>query len=451
MRKLIILILVLSFYLVSFAEEWVEISTVPGKTIDRVRIEMLNDNDISFGGNQGLITSKVINSIDGGKSFEVLFEDTIKQVANNEIRMYSFHHEHKDHYLIMCSRLNYRYSSDAGKTWRYDSLRGGSSGELEASTFNNNALLVYGDIIYRSTDYGNTWESIEYQVNHNYNLEKGRIILYNYSYMTENTLIAELQYFIDFYHEDNVYSTVVSNDNGKTWKIVFEKDKRNNFNYTLTKNGRIVGVGARQVEPYKSPEFDVIKYSDDGGYSWTTVLDTVTNYYPVGIRDVRMNGKYGVAYQRSSYKLWRTSDNGETWELDRTIDDIYPSPEDYNVFSNGDLITTLPTGEIYKWTDPTLSAESEINISQENILLYPNPTNTNEGVNVEFTTKHSGLVEISLIDMTGKGVSSTNKQAISGTELKFKFVPEEKLAAGMYFIQIGYQNGEAYREKLIVE
>lgn len=448
---MIILTFALSIYFNGFANEWVELNKQPLNSFHRAKIEMLNDNNYSLCGNRGLLEANVIKTTDGGKTYDIIFTDTTKQVANNEIRMYSFHHEHKDHYLIMCSRLNYRYSSDAGKTWRYDSLRGGSSAELEASTFNNNALLVYGDIIYRSTDYGNTWESIEYQVNHNYDLEKGRIILYNYSYMTENTLIAELQYFIDFYHEDNVYSTVVSNDNGKTWKIVFEKDKRNNFNYTLTKNGRIVGVGARQVEPYKSPEFDVIKYSDDGGYSWTTVLDTVTNYYPVGIRDVRMNGKYGVAYQRSSYKLWRTSDNGETWELDRTIDDIYPSPEDYNVFSNGDLITTTPTGEIYKWTDPTLSAESEINISQENILLYPNPTNINEGVNVEFTTKHSGLVEIALIDMTGKRVSSTNKQAISGTELKFKFVPDEKLATGMYFIQIGYQNGEAYREKLIVE
>ena len=451
MKKLILLILTLSIQISSATEEWVEFSTLPINSFHRAKIEMLNDNNYSLCGNRGLLEANVVSTSNGGESFDIIFTDTTKQVANNEIRMYSFHHEHKDHYLIMCSGQKYRYSGNGGITWYYDSLKSDSNSEIEAVAYKNYAYIALNETAYASNDYGKTWDSFKYDVKHNFDLEKGSIYIYNYSYTEDEKLIAEFIYGIEPYHEDNVYATVVSDDNGRTWDIVYIKDLFNIFKYTIGENGRIIGVGGRQVEPYKSPRYDVVKYSDDGGYSWTTVLDTVTKDYPVGIRDVRMNGKYGVAYQRSSYKLWRTSDNGETWELDRTIDDIYPSPEDYNVFSNGDLITTTPTGEIYKWTDPTLSAESEINISQEDMLLYPNPTSTNEGVNVEFKTKHSGLVEIALIDITGKKVSSTNKQAISGTELKFKFVPEEKLAAGMYFIQIGYQNGEAYREKLIVE
>lgn len=435
-----------------FCGEWNHISTLP-KDLDKPTIQVINQNDLMIGGNFGSATPYVEKSTDSGKSFEIIFKDTVlTNLFGFSREITSFHHEDSKHILLMCQGLRYWYSEDTGKTWLYDSLLSNSSSIVNAVSFKNNVIISTGDTIYTSSDYGKTWESYEFKLEHNFDLEKGKVFNYYFAYLNESTIIANGYYFVDSNHEDNVYFITISNDNGKTWGISTIKDRFETLFFHALPDNEVYAVGAIQVAPYSSKYIDIFKHSTDGGYTWQNIMDTLsTPALPLLGVDF-LDDKNGIAFTRGFVKLWRTTDGGLSWKRDNGPDEFDYPPYDYAFLPNGEILAVAENGKVHKWTDPVLSVEDKVKFNTESsIKLYPNPLNVNEPLNIEFIPRYLGQIELSIIDITGKKFSSYTLQLIANNKQTISYTPENDLTSGTYFIQIGYKNGTAERKNFVVE
>lgn len=449
--KFIILITFI-FYSPLFSGEWNHISTLP-KDLDRPRIRIIDQNNLMIGGNFGITSPCVEKSTDSGKSFEVIFKDTvITHLFGNSREITSFHHETPNHILLMCVGLRYWYSEDAGKTWMYDSLISNAPDYYtEASSYKNFVLISSGDRFFKSSDYGKSWDSLKFNLNHNFDIEKGSIAAHYYKFINDTTIIANGYYSVDFYHEDNVYFHTISTDGGKSWEIASIKEGRETYFYHKLSEYSVYAVGAVQTVPYSSKYIDIFKHSTDGGYTWQKIMDTLSTP-SVPLLDVDfLDDKNGIAFAREFVKLWRTTDGGLSWKRDNGPDEFDYPPRDYAFLPNGEIIAVSENGKVYKWTDPLLSvSDNKLVDKKKEISIYPNPVPKNHTINISFIPTYRGDVRLSIIDINGKTLTSF-KVVLNKYEENITFKPDNDLPAGMYFIQIGYSNGIAERQKFVVE
>lgn len=434
-----------------FSGEWNHISTLP-KDLDRPFIKVINQNDIMIGGNLGLTTPCVERSTNSGKSFEVIFEDTGQTYLFGFSReMITFHHESPNHILLMCQGLRYWYSEDAGKTWIYDSLISNSESLSEAVSYRNNVIITTGDTIFTSSDYGKTWESFEFNLNHEFDLQKGDVYNHYFTYLNDSTIIANGYYSVDFYHEDNVYFHTISKDGGKSWEIASIKDKFETLFYHKLSGNNVYAIGTIQVEPYSSKDIDLFRLSTDGGYTWQNIMDTLSKPTVPLLGVDFLDDKNGIAFTREFAKLWRTTDGGLSWNRDNGPDEFDYAPSDYAFLPNGEILAVSITGKVYKWSDPKLSvSEDKHNDKNKEIIIYPNPVAHNQTINISFIPSYRGEASLSIIDINGKTLTSF-KAVLNNNEANVTFKPDNDLPSGMYFIQIGYANGIAERQKFVVE
>ncbi|MFA7326461.1 MAG: T9SS type A sorting domain-containing protein [Candidatus Kapaibacterium sp.] len=435
-----------------FCGEWSYLSTLP-KDLDNSKIQVINQNDLMIGGNFGLTSPYVEKSTNSGKSFEVIFKDTVKtNLFGFSREITSFHHQDINHILLMCAGFRYWYSDDAGKTWLYDSLVGNSSSFTEASSYKNKVITMSRDSIFLSSNYGSSWESFKFNLEHNFDLSKGKMACNYFTFLNDSTIIANGIYFVDFYHKDNVYFITISKDTGRTWEISTIKDRSETLFFHGLSGTEVYAVGGIQVAPYSSKYIDIFKRSTDGGYTWQSILDTI--YSPeFPLLDLEfLDDKNGIAFTRGWSKLWRTTDGGISWVRDNKIDEFDYPPDDYAYLPNGEILAVARTGKVYKWSDPVLSVEDESKFNTEpSIKLYPNPLSINKPLNIEFLPRYLGQIELSIIDITGKKVSSYTLNIIGNNKQTLTYKPDNDLTTGTYFIQIGYKNGIAERQKFVVE
>lgn len=121
-------------------------------------------------------------------------------------------------------------------------------------------------------------------------------------------------------------------------------------------------------------------------------------------------------------------------------------------FAVGDIIPNF--AEIYFDTNPaiitnTFMSEFEIDLSTKlfstnNILLYPNPTNSILNVNLKDTNE--SLAKITIYDMIGKTI-----QTVSGNSLQQIAINVGNLSTGVYMIEITTDSNLKQTRKFIVE
>lgn len=103
---------------------------------------------------------------------------------------------------------------------------------------------------------------------------------------------------------------------------------------------------------------------------------------------------------------------------------FFESDEGNNLF--------LDNINIYKGSPSDDLVASVEEISQENLVIYPNPT---EGeLNVQFDRSVSGEIELSITDISGKQVQVSKVMAQPGTNLVI--VETKNLSAGMYLLNV---------------
>lgn len=87
--------------------------------------------------------------------------------------------------------------------------------------------------------------------------------------------------------------------------------------------------------------------------------------------------------------------------------------------------------------DPSQLGVAELE-SVNNITLYPNPAE--DELNVKFNAANDGLVQLDILDLTGKVLRTINVQASSGSNLVI--VDSDQMATGMYLLRINSNNAQ---------
>lgn len=112
---------------------------------------------------------------------------------------------------------------------------------------------------------------------------------------------------------------------------------------------------------------------------------------------------------------------------------------------------TTPTNNDYLWVDNLGFSGSVAGISNNkttftNVKVFPNPSTTT--INVSFELKQSELVELSLLDITGKQIFAKNLGNIFG--IQSETISCENLEKGTYFLKLTSENF-SLSEKIIIE
>ncbi len=450
------LLIIITFMFCSplFGGEWTNLSNL-GTSLVGPKVEAVG-NYVMISGNVGGIIPHVFKSTDRGENWVVALDDSVKRdetgkVIYHPVRSYDLTYTDSDHAIMMCEGLRFWRTDDGGKNWVYDSLRGGSKSQSDIIARNNIAIARYGSELYFSIDYGRNWDKYESKFNREFDLDNGDLRPHALFFLDDSTLIADGSYFVDFYHEDNQNFIIKSTDYGRNWEIIYDKERQLHFSYRLL-NNKIIAVGSVQTKPYASTYVDVVQISTNGGYSWEIVLDTISSPSST-LNEIEFNNDMeGIAYSSGFSKLLRTSDGGRTWYRDYGTYDLDTSPDDYAYLPNGEILAVTRTGNVYKWTDPILSVEDDRKQEVEpSTKLYPNPLSINHALSIEFVPSFLGEVELTIIDITGRNISTFKLDLTNPTKQVLSFKPDNELTSGIYFLQISYKNGIAERHKFVVE
>lgn len=429
---------------------------------DNSYIVGINSTNIIVVGNRSSTRPWIFRSKDSSNLFEQIFLDYLKtndkgKVIHTPSRMINFKLMDSLHSIAMCENFNYWRTEDGGKNWINGRIANGGNNYLRVDAYKNRLAIANNlgngvNIIYTSFDFGKNWDSVNAIVNYNFNLKVGNLFLDKLKVINATTMVADGIYLVDIYHKDNVYFHTISTDFGKNWEITEYKNRNSHFNYIGLSNNRIYAVGSVQVEPYSSDYRDLFKLSTDGGYSWTTIKDTVARpTTPLGGVEF-IDEKRGIAFSRDFAKLYRTSDGGMTWYRDFGPEEFQYPPHDYDYLPNGEILAVASTGKVYRWSDPSLSIEDpeDNQVKGKVFKIFPNPVPQNQSLNIVFNPTFMGNATVSIVDMRGKALTTFGAYW-SKFEEYLTFQPDNDLPTGTYFIQIEYENGIAERQMFVVE
>lgn len=435
--------------------EWTQLSSLE-TSLTSPKIESIDENNIMVSGNVGAIIPYVFKSIDRGTTWNISLEDSVitddsGKVIYHPRRVNDFKYMTKNNAFVMCEGTIYWFTTDGGENWFQDSLIEGSNSLFRYINFNSlsHGVTTLGYNLYLTKNYGKTFETIKIKSETDTLINKS--VFDNFKITDQNLIFGLGYYIVSPYHKDNKIFTILSKDLGKSWEVSSFLEK-SIIDYNFLPNGNIIAVGAEQTKPYKSTYRDIIQISTDGGYTWEEIMDSVSVPSAALWNLDFINDMEGIAFSEGFSKLIRTSDGGRTWYRDYGISELPHAPEDYTYLPNGEILAVARTGKVYKWTDPTLSVEEDKGyIDKPNIRIYPNPISENEVINIEITPTFSGQMELSLIDITGRKLSTNQLEIATTKKQTLNYKPDNDLPSGVYFFQVEYRNGIAERQKFIVE
>lgn len=357
--------------------------------------------------------------------------------------------------------IYFKRSDDGGITWSLDSRLTNNSALSDYPSIDaagNNIIIVWQDLrdgnleIYckRSTDGGLTWETDNR--------------LTNNSSFSEYPAVTISGAKVNVAWEDNrdgnkeIYSKY-SPDGGATWSADnrLTNNSSPSTSVSVTSEGDFVDL---TWSDQRDGNWEIYyKYSADGGITYTAD-SRLTNasgnsWYPSIVTD----GSFiHICWQDARdgnnevyYKL--STDGGANWLVDLRLTNnpgasITPS---INISGsalhivwndNRDGNTEIyykrnPSGNPIGITPISTTIPADYSLSQN----YPNPFNP--VTNINFAIPSSGLVKLSVFDMTGKEVAVLVKGHFSAGTYKVDF-DASSLSSGVYFYRI-YAEGEGQK------
>ncbi len=237
-------------------------------------------------------------------------------------------------------------STDGGRNWSH--LRGGlPEGEYLSLDFaispnfaRDQTLFAggfrgeyWGEGIYRSTDRGDTWQPMWNDLTH---LRVNEVTI-SPDYAADDTVLAYAQY--QRLNPWNGGSSIFrSTDKGLSWSLVMTaaqgatpprpENLWSTAALTPTEDFRVAKYG-RELE-----------HTTDGGKTWEPII--VTRQPDFNIRAILKSPKSDAIYVISDYDLFRSIDDGETWQ--RWIDARLAGRDFSQRLMSGAISPTLPNG-----------------------------------------------------------------------------------------------------------
>ncbi|MFC2111035.1 T9SS type A sorting domain-containing protein [Bacteroidota bacterium] len=245
----------------------------------------------------------------------------------------------------------------------------------------------------------------------------------------------------------------ITKNSGISWDTITTgiSFSSHSISFSSTNIGFIAGLGS-----YGTPNFNygVIGRTIDGGQTWSSkefqsirMLNTI---FAVDSNIVYAGGDpQGIGNVRGFMK---SPDGGLNWgfqecsNCDPTLRPIISSM----YFVDAKIGYAVdPWGFIYKTTNGggtiyELGMEDiSTSLTVQDIYLYPNPAQNY--INILLNKPSSRDIEIQIYDIVGKLINTYNHENLQS----FNKIDISKLKAGIYFVKVGFGNGEFVLEKFV--
>ena len=301
-------------------------------------------------------------------------------------------------------------SRDGGLTWVVVSLNASQDLKIIKFTDSLSGIALTNNLLFLTIDGGVNWEHITNNINNS------GVIYFGSAFMKD-----------DFIYAGDFFST----DKGITWTRSYPVNNVERIHgvYFIDKNeGWCLGI---------QEQSDVILHTTNSGLEWVTQLDTIFEPdFPLTGGVHFSNKNEGLAYGKGG-KIWRTTDGGKNWNLDKS----FPFSQNNHFtklvcpagHTNKLLASILSLGEIWMYEELPSSIESEINVN--NVNIFPNPA----GDYITIQLSNNGLQpfatgdKVEIFDVLGIEVMSVG----IGLDLSAQRIDISHLTVGVYFIRIG--------------
>jgi photosystem II stability/assembly factor-like uncharacterized protein len=331
---------------------------------------------------------------------------------------------------IMTADVRLLKTTNGGKTWDFFS----HLEKIRSVSFHpkiRNLLLASrvddplgGSRFYRSTDRGETWDSL-YMGPYYDGIQ--RIV-----FDPNNNNIVYGQGGV--FGTDRIYKSV---DTGKTW-LHMNVDAYGVKDMAIRKDSSNIIYYVQPVVDYQPGR---IRMSTDYGESWRTIgnslseLESSRNIYNIWLDD-RKPGRFYVGTQKYASEwggLYLTEDNGETWRklFDRRVlfiraDNEYPR----NIYF----------GTVYglmRFTDTlTVSSVEDEEITADNFYLYQNyPNPFNPSTTISYRINKRDKAELKIFDILGREIITLVDEIKEPGYHEVKF-NAAYLSSGMYIYRL---------------
>lgn len=383
------------------------------------------------------------------------WEQILKSLITNNI--YQIHHKNKEEAVILGDGIEILKTYNKGDTWEtkyYPKVWG----YFPVMTNVNNSIWVLDPNfeIHKSMDYGETWKKITIPGISNpipqspYDFSSGsghfQFISENKGWITNHAGLmlrtndggetwAEIQSPLDSQICcNNIY--FISEDIG--WGSGVQKNGSDfGFLYKTTNGGdswELINGEEKFHQIFFFNEnlgFGFNGYTTDGGLSWNTLANKIPlDLYPLFIKSIHVfdENNWRAVVGNSFYNnfLFKTSDGGETWIEEPSIktswaDELYFYNESFGWQFGGNVLL--------RYLDKSVET-NEFNISNINLNIFPNPTNSHIAIKSNFE-----IEDVRIFNATGQ-VNQMIRE-INDTETNINLSNTDK---GVLFIQVRGDN-----------
>ncbi|MBM2814809.1 MAG: hypothetical protein HW421_1571 [Ignavibacteria bacterium] len=374
----------------------------------------------------GTCGNRIMSTTDGGLNWKDVYFDTCKPTGNQNdyfpFPILSISYPSKDLFIATGDSGFVLRTTDMGKTWshyNFDKYRG----IYYLRMINENYGFGWGGVYqlkneyYKTTDGGKKWTIMNSNEH------------FNGKYVDELQAINDSLFYALYWEtEDKSMRLLRVHGNWETWDTtyLYNAYRIHYMSFINEKVGWIGGELPIGASTYKK----WVKKTTDGGYTWTTQLDS--NMYAGPLFDLKFfDENYGFAAS-GWWTMVRTVNGGKTWEAERLTTDtnelhnfyIFTSlqvPSATNAYCIGDGIS------IWKFTrDWSKVSVLEPPEQGTPIGSYPNPAN-----NIIFLHNLEGTQAL-LYSVTGDKVMEIQLNGANAATLDVS-----GLSAGVYFVRCG--------------
>lgn len=239
-----------------------------------------------------------------------------------------------------------------------------------------------------------------------------------------------------------------SNDGGKNWIVITNLPRGVESLSFVNEN---VGWAAGR-EKESSNYRDIILHTTDGGYNWSVQLDSLALYY-WGLKEIYfLDENNGIALGWW-WKLWRTSDGGKTWILDRSafFDNLNVEYFIDIAYLDTNVMIGINNGQrtIYKYTeDKTHSFERNKANESEYMNIYPNPAYSNSELYISIYLYLPAKINICIFNSLGQIIDEPYESYLESGMHVLNFKPNKNFSSGVYYARL--QIGEKVITKKLV-
>lgn len=445
MKKIIFLanLLFLCLYSHTYSQDysWKLVDSINDDNIYYYRSIAFSDSVFILGGSRGENCPMTRISFDNCKTWEFGFIDSS---SNDENYIHKVFIDKNNRGLALTDYSGYYYYTDNLKDWTKKQFTGSTYlWHFCSDNYGDKILYSMGDVVYQTTDYGETWTEI---FSPHQDADNPKIV-------TQIEMLSEDEIYIIYYYRKDypkeVYQLARSFDGGQTWEDLYTSPYRM-YRLKFTSKNIAYAFG----EDYRNgDDGNKILKTIDGGNTWEQIYVYYDFNRPVWSVDFA-NDSVGI-FADINPKYYRTDDGGATWYKETSMHDLCNSIGiqvgcfkflDDKTILMGSLYGGRQSRYIYMFTDrddfplgTSIEDFPALLHNAGNSLVFPNPSS--EVISLDL----GGLdfADLVIYDVLGYNIMSIPNY-INKSEIEISNLP-----TGTYTIHIQTGTG-IYSQKLMV-